>query len=302
VVERRNQTVMGMARSMTKAMSMPSWFWGEAVSTAVFTLNCTATQSVEGKTPYEAWHGSKPAIHFLRTFGCIPHVKQENLRFSKLEDRSTPMVFIGYEPGSKAWRFYNPTTRRVHVSRDVVFEEERPWNWGDGEEPGVDDNTFNVEFNSIGGTRRGSGEAVVTGLPSASPAPVTPADIRYASPPSAEPDLDIDQDDAPLRFRTMGDILGPGTPPGRADRDVVEELMMAISEEPTSVEAAKQVKEWRIAMLEEMASIEYNKTWSRVDLPGGHRAIGLKWVFKFKRDEHGVVVKHKARLVAKGYI
>ena len=34
----------------------------------------------------------------------------------------------------------------------------------------------------------------------------------------------------------------------------------------------------------------------------GHRAIGLKWVFKLKRNEEGEVVKHKAHLVAKGYV
>ncbi|KAF0912717.1 hypothetical protein E2562_018965 [Oryza meyeriana var. granulata] len=45
-----------------------------------------------------------------------------------------------------------------------------------------------------------------------------------------------------------------------------------------------------------------NKTWVLVDLPPGHRPIGLKWVFKLKRDEQGAVVKHKARIVAKGYI
>lgn len=33
----------------------------------------------------------------------------------------------------------------------------------------------------------------------------------------------------------------------------------------------------------------------------GHKAIGLKWVFKVTKDAAGNVVKHKARLVAKGY-
>lgn len=33
----------------------------------------------------------------------------------------------------------------------------------------------------------------------------------------------------------------------------------------------------------------------------GHKAIGLKWVFKLKKDINGNIIKHKARLVAKGY-
>ena len=59
---------------------------------------------------------------------------------------------------------------------------------------------------------------------------------------------------------------------------------------------------WHCAMREEMDSIEENCTWSLVDPPGGHRPIGLKWVFKLKRDSSGAIVKHKARLMAKGYV
>ena len=51
-----------------------------------------------------------------------------------------------------------------------------------------------------------------------------------------------------------------------------------------------------------MTSIRDNRTWSLVDLPKGHRAIGLKWVYKVKRDENGSIAKYKARLVAKGYV
>ena len=51
-----------------------------------------------------------------------------------------------------------------------------------------------------------------------------------------------------------------------------------------------------------MAPIEQNSTWKLVKLPRGHKAIGLKWVFKVKRDEQGTIVKHKAWLVAKGYV
>ena len=55
-------------------------------------------------------------------------------------------------------------------------------------------------------------------------------------------------------------------------------------------------------MEEEMKSIRDNETWSLVELPRGHRAIGLKWVYKVKRDENRSIIKYKARLVAKGYV
>ena len=75
VVERHNQTMLGMARSMMMGTNVPDWLCGEAVSTAVFILNRSLTRSVEGRMPYEVWYGSKLAVHFLRTFGCVAHVK-----------------------------------------------------------------------------------------------------------------------------------------------------------------------------------------------------------------------------------
>ena len=55
-------------------------------------------------------------------------------------------------------------------------------------------------------------------------------------------------------------------------------------------------------MLEEMKAIEDNGTWELVDPPMGYRPIGLKWVYKVKRDECGAIVKYKARLVTRGFV
>jgi hypothetical protein len=55
-------------------------------------------------------------------------------------------------------------------------------------------------------------------------------------------------------------------------------------------------------MQSEMDAVETNRTWELADLPHGHRAITLNWVFKLKRDEAGTIVKHKARLVARGFL
>jgi hypothetical protein len=81
------------------------------------------------------------------------------------------------------------------------------------------------------------------------------------------------------------------------------ELLVAVGDgEPATFEEAKGSECWIKAMKEEMASIEQNNTWKLVNLPPGHKAIGLKWVYKVKRDEGGAIVKYKARLVAKGYV
>ena len=123
MVERWNQTVVGMARSMMKAKGMPTRFWGEAVTTTVFILNRVPTKALKGVTPFEAWYGHKPSVSFLQTFGCISHVRKTKLVLTKLEDKSTPIVLLGYEEGTKAYRLYDPRGGKVVVSRNVVFDE-----------------------------------------------------------------------------------------------------------------------------------------------------------------------------------
>ncbi|GLI63566.1 hypothetical protein VaNZ11_006559 [Volvox africanus] len=74
--------------------------------------------------------------------------------------------------------------------------------------------------------------------------------------------------------------------------------------EPKSLEEAQSRvdwPQWKAAMDEEMASLQENRTWELEEIPMGARKIGLKWVFKLKRDADGNVERYKARLVAKGF-
>jgi hypothetical protein len=139
---------MAMARSMMKSKGIPGRFWGEAVSTAVYLLNRAPTKSVVGMTPYEAWYGRKPSVDHLRTFGCVTHVKTVAGHTNKLADRSTPMVIIGSEAGTKAYRAYNLVNKKLVVTREVLFEEEKSWNWSSVEPAKIiSDEIFNVIYN-----------------------------------------------------------------------------------------------------------------------------------------------------------
>ena len=71
--------------------------------------------------------------------------------------------------------------------------------------------------------------------------------------------------------------------------------------EPLNFEEASQNDKWKIALDEEIKAIKKNDTWELSTLPNGKKAVGVKWVFKIKRNEKGKVERYKARLVAKGY-
>nr|GFA89713.1 ribonuclease H-like domain, reverse transcriptase, RNA-dependent DNA polymerase [Tanacetum cinerariifolium] len=95
----------------------------------------------------------------------------------------------------------------------------------------------------------------------------------------------------PLRgFRTPNDLY-----------DNTEELLLT-EDEPKNYKEASSDQKWIEAMKVKLDSINRNNTWELTTLPKGYKSIGLKWVFKTKKDANGNIIKHKARLVAKSYI
>jgi hypothetical protein len=70
--------------------------------------------------------------------------------------------------------------------------------------------------------------------------------------------------------------------------------------EPYRIEDALRDPDWVVAMKEELNNFTRNEVWHLVPCPN-QNVVGIKWVFRNKQDEHGVVTRNKARLVAKGY-
>lgn len=77
---------------------------------------------------------------------------------------------------------------------------------------------------------------------------------------------------------------------------------MYLNDEPRTFEEAKKLKEWLRACEDEIESITRLESWSLVNLPPGSNPIGLKWVFKIKRNSNGSINKYKSLLVAKEYV
>jgi hypothetical protein len=66
-------------------------------------------------------------VHHLKTFSCAVYVRNTKPQLKKFNDKDWKMIFVGYECGTKAYRAYDSITRRVTISRDMIFDEEARW-------------------------------------------------------------------------------------------------------------------------------------------------------------------------------
>jgi transposase InsO family protein len=123
VAERKNRTLMDMARTMIAEYKSPYNFWAEAISTACHTTNRVYLHKYHNKTSYEIYIGKKPSIQYFRVFGCKCYILKKGNRLSKFETRAYEGIFVGYGKDSHTYRIYNKATGTVIETCNVKFDE-----------------------------------------------------------------------------------------------------------------------------------------------------------------------------------
>lgn len=277
VAERRNRTIVEMAKSMIHDKGMPQQFWGEAVNTAVYLMNRHPTVAVEGKTPFEAWCGRKPSVNHLRVFGsiCYAHIPKE-LR-QKLDESSEKCIFVGYSSQTKGYRLYNLKKKKVIICRDVLFSEKSAWDWNQ---------SSILEQTAQGRLQSDDEQENEEEIEEENPPQLSPIHSPQHQSPAASSNAPSTPSSTPIRMRNLNEVY---------------ESCNSCLIEPEFFEEAVKHEEWRTAMQEEINVIVKNKTWELVDRPQDKDVIGVKWIFKTKLNQDGSIQRNKARLVAKGY-
>jgi len=121
LAERMQQTIWSGVRAILHRSGMKNGFWSEAMAVIVHSMNRSPNKRMDWRTPHETLTGQVPNIAYFRTFGCRAWV--HNNKGRKLDAKSLPMIFVGYEAGSKAYRLWNPSAHKIAVSSDVTFNE-----------------------------------------------------------------------------------------------------------------------------------------------------------------------------------
>ncbi|GJW23726.1 ribonuclease H-like domain-containing protein [Tanacetum coccineum] len=132
VAERKNRTLIEAARTMLADSKLPTTFWAEAVSTACYVQNRVLIVKPHNKTPYELFRGFKPAIGFMKPFGCHVTILNTLDKLGKFDGKSDEGFFVGYSLSSKAFRVYNTRTRKVQENLHIGFLENKPMIEGNG--------------------------------------------------------------------------------------------------------------------------------------------------------------------------
>eukprot|EP00253_Pinus_taeda_P015604 PITA_15604 len=123
VAKRMNNMFMERARRMLSGVGLGQEFWAEAMDTACYLVNRSPSSVLDDKTPQEVWTGKKPSLSHVRVFRCDVYVHVPKEKRTKLDSKSEKCIFIGYKDGLKGYKLWNPVTRKVVYSRDVVFRE-----------------------------------------------------------------------------------------------------------------------------------------------------------------------------------
>jgi hypothetical protein len=123
VDEKKNRTLIEMARIMLDEYKTSNRFWAKAVNTAWHATNLLYLHKLLKKTPYALFTGNKPNVSYFRVFESKCYVLQKRSNSSKFAPKVYEGFLLGYDSNSCAYHVFNKDSGCVEITCDAVFDE-----------------------------------------------------------------------------------------------------------------------------------------------------------------------------------
>ncbi|GJU95086.1 retrovirus-related pol polyprotein from transposon TNT 1-94 [Tanacetum coccineum] len=271
VVERRNQTLVKAASTMLIYANASLFMWAKAVTTTCYTQNRSLIRIRYGKTPYELLHNKKTNLSYHHVFGALCYPTNDSEDLGKLKAKADVGIFIGYAPAKKSYRIYNRRTRQIMETIHVDFDE----------------------LEAMASEQSSSGPAlheITPGILSSGLVPQPPSSTPFVPPTKNDWDTLLqplfDEYFHPLPcvnhqvldFFALEPAVSIGKPSSTSvDQDTI--TMYFINSLRITIPS----------MQEELNGFERLEVWELVPHPNRVMIITLKWIYKVKLDELGVL-------------
>ncbi|GAA0169115.1 hypothetical protein LIER_40709 [Lithospermum erythrorhizon] len=270
LAERMNRTIVEKIRCMLSHSNLPRSFWGEALCASIPVINRSPTTILEGQVPEEVWSGKKVSYKHLRVFGCraFAHIPKDER--TKLDNKSRQCVLLSFGDDKFGYKLYDPKTKKITRSRDVIFFEEQT----------IKDFTSNVEVEN------GDREIVEYEIDDDVEPPTIDNNTSSGNAPSYTPSNDENQhetgdneqshEEGETSIEEPQSNILPSTNLRSSNRTRVpsskypphEYVLLTDNGEPTCYQEAISLddkEEWIDAMREEMNSLNKSNTFILVD-------------------------------------
>ncbi|GJX90039.1 retrovirus-related pol polyprotein from transposon TNT 1-94 [Tanacetum coccineum] len=302
------------------------FLWAEVVATACYTQNRSLIHTRHCKTPYELVHDKKPDLTFFRVFGALCYPTNDSEDLGKLQPTTDIGIFVGYAPSRKgtgpaptflmpgqissglvpnsvpAAPYVPPTNKELEILFQPMFDEymEPPR----VERPVSPAPAVSVPVNSAGTP---SSTTIDQDAPSPSHSPSSSAlqSLSLHQGIAAESTLMEDNPFAPVDNHPFINVFAP-----EPSSEASSSGDLSSAESPYVSQTLHHLRKWsKYHLLDNIVGnpswliheFDRIQVWELVSQPDCVMIIALKWIYKFKLDEYGDVLKNKARLVAKGY-
>ena len=315
--ERKHRHLTELGLTMLFNAKVPQQLWVEAFFTSVFLINLLPSSVLpDNKSPYELLHQKAPVYTALRVFGCKCFPTLRPYMHNKLDPKSLPCVFLGYNEKYKGYRCYYPPTGKVFINRHALFDENsfpyadiysrfhkpsdsvllNAWRLANIEQTKAADRAVEVP-EEIHAPRS------VHTTPPVQHHAASPMDLSDATSGDENEQQQHQEDQVavldeapaphPMTTRARSGISKPN--PRYALFTVKDD-----DAEPKSLKAALKHPGWKKSMGFEIENMEETETFELVPPADNQNPLGSRWVHKKKLNADGTVLKLKSRLVAKG--
>ena len=338
--EASGNAIVTKARCLRIDSGLPKELWPWLLEAAIYLLNRTPTKRLGFKTPFEMVTGVKPFIGHLHPIGCKAFAVNKDIKKrDKLEDRAHIGYNLGYAGSTNIFYVYIPKIRKVIRTRDVYFKDEELYSHFNIDNLTLGEQITQPIHQSII-RRIEAPEDDLTDIDLFDPTiaskvpvmqistsntgkeqPEDGADVYPTPPPTREQtqtpeDDSMDQYEDAVEYQTYSAaLIDPHTFSlpyrGSTERELSDKNSTThqlqihqkdLPPPPTNWNDMinhKYASEWKESAQKEMDKLYNHGTFEKIKDYDGYK-LKLKWVFTYKVNEAGYLLRFKARLCVRG--